>query len=112
MNAKKLLAMAAFVETIPEADLNMRHWNTCALGRAAAAGIFKGLTLWVGDNFDTDIEYGKTHHYDAAAKLFGVKQGKIVDLFGGYSISPAQLAHDIRAFVRNPQNGEYANVEA
>jgi hypothetical protein len=112
MNSKKLFAAADFIEKLDEAQLNMRHWNTCAIGRLAAAGVIKGLTLWVDPvTFDTDVEYGRTHHFDAVAKCFGIKQGHAVDLFGGYNIAPADLAASIRAFVRNKQ-GEYANVEA
>jgi hypothetical protein len=109
VNAKKLLAAAVIVEGIAAADLNMFHWNTCAMAHVARAGKLKGLTLWVDpETFAADVEYGGTHHFDAIAKCFGIETPEAVDLFGGYNTTPTALAADIRAFVHNAQEGARA----
>jgi hypothetical protein len=115
--AVRLLILADFLETVPRESFEIKYWVDhpatkpeggkpgecgfagCAIGWAAHARLFDGLTL------DVDApRYAGLWDYDAVSACFGINDCDAAYLFDGCSYNwratPKQVARRIRAFVK------------
>lgn len=109
INAKRLLKLADYLETVPRKQFNMGRWgfksecgfSGCAIGWAVHGRLFRGLS-GIGINRSCPKFEGRTA-YGAIATLFGIsEQAAEHKLFGGYiEGTPKQVAARIRKFVRD-----------
>jgi hypothetical protein len=123
VNTERLLKLADFLETIPDKSFNIRQWVTrqadkpegdvpgecgfagCAMGWAAHARLFDGLTI----ANDGIIYGGRYPGMYAPVHLFGLSLGHARWMFDGPGYdnnpTPADVAHRIRAFIAS--NGKF-----
>lgn len=101
INAKRLLKLADYLETVPRKNFNMSSWNEyrpcgfagCALGWAVHAKLFRGLTE-------------KSLGYEAAEEVFSIDGEESFELFSGIRnirATPNSISKKMRKFVRANQ---------
>lgn len=91
INAKRLLKLADFLETVPRKSFNLSAWQSrpavkpegkkqgecgfagCAIGWAAHAKLFRGLRLVdIGDGYDPEVFFNATESWEAIDELFNL----------------------------------------
>ena len=115
INAKRLLKLADYLETVPRERFDMGDWDTtypderkfcgfsgCAIGWAIEGNLFEGLAFDENDEI-RQPKYKGLFGFPAVAKVFDMP-GDVAreELFGAHIESdPHQVAARIRKFVRN-----------
>lgn len=128
INAKRLLKLADYLETVPRERFKMSDWSNdkvgcgfagCAIGWCAYAEVVPGFTMKLESDFGTDDFTGRTYAkpafllptyegvggYDAVMLAFDVSEKQARHLFGANAYrtvggTPKQVAKRIRKFVR------------
>lgn len=123
VNKERLLKLAEFLETVPADRFDLTEWQSsptaagrkvtkdracgfagCALGWAAHAGLFEGLTLTpISDELSrSSIRYHTAHGWAAPCRLFRIKDEESEYLFKpefyDTQPSPKDVAARIRSF--------------
>jgi hypothetical protein len=120
MNAKRLLKLADFLDTVPRKSFSMSMWETspatkpetaklgecgfagCALGWAVHGALFRQLTPTDGGTPQYRKKPGSRRRFgfEAAEHLFDIDPDDARFLFGSYTdVTPRQEARRIRKFV-------------
>lgn len=126
MNKKRLLKLAAFLETVPARKFYLHVWVKsmpkqaegetegscgfagCAMGWAVHAKLFRGLSFGESVEGDDDVNsppmYNGEAGLSASSSLFGIANSESFYLFidesyPNHKATPKQVAKRIRAFV-------------
>lgn len=126
MNKRRLLKLATFLRTVPRKSFNIGAWQAreadkpegekpgdcgfagCAMGWAAHAKLFRGLTLY-HDGAEMLISYEGGEGFRGAAKLFDIEYEKSNELFSpNYYVgnpTPLTVAKRIECLIKTGETG-------